>query len=115
MIELLIAMVLSILVVDGALSLLLANRNISNTTAALSSVSDNGRVAVTFLSEAVRSGGYMACNATNDLRQIVPAGQTRQINVLVPGPTPVQRNYSFAFGGFEAASSAPGSAPIRTP
>ena len=110
MVELLIAMVLSILVVDGALSLLLANRNLSNTTAGLSAVSDNGRVAVSFLSEAVRSGGYMACNATNDLREIVPVGQTRQINILVPGVTPVQRNYGFAFGGFEAANSKPGSA-----
>ena len=110
MVELLIAMALSIFVVDGALSLLLANRKISNTTAALSSVSDNGRVAINAISEAVRSGGYMACNATNDLREIVPVGQTRQINVLMPGATPVQRNYIFAFGGYEAANSEPGSA-----
>lgn len=110
MVELLVAIVLSVVVVDAALSLLLANRSAFNTTAALSSVSDNGRVALSFISEAVRSGGYMACNANNDVRGLVPAGQTRQINTLPAGATPVQLNYNNAFGGYEAANSAPGSA-----
>ena len=110
LIELLIVMTISIVVVDAAVSLLLANASSGNTSAALSSVSDNGRVALNFIGDAVRSGGYMACNATNDLREIVPAGQTRQINVLQAGATPVQRNYNNAFGGYEAAASAPGGA-----
>jgi type IV pilus assembly protein PilW len=110
MVELLVAIVLSVVVVDAALSLLQANRSTFYTTAALSSVSDNGRVAMNFISEAVRSGGYMACNATNDRREIVAAGQTRQVNVIQAGATPVLRNYNNAFGGYEAKNSAPGSA-----
>jgi type IV pilus assembly protein PilW len=106
LLELLIAISLSILVIGAALSLFAANRNTASSSAAVSSVSDNGRVALSFLSESVRSAGYMACNATNDLRQIA-TGTTRQQSILQPGATPVQRNYTAAFGGYEAVGSTP--------
>ncbi len=106
MIELLIAVSLSIIVIGASLALFTANRNTASSSVAVSAVSDNGRIALGFISEAVRSGGYMACNATNDLRQIA-TGTTRQLSILVPGPTPVQRNYTAAFGGYEAAGTAP--------
>jgi type IV pilus assembly protein PilW len=109
MVELMIAAALSIFVIGAALSLFVANRNTASSSIAVSAVSDNGRIALDFISESVRSGGYMACNATNDLRQIAP-GTTRQLSILSPGPTPVQRNYTAAFGGFEAAGTAPGGA-----
>jgi type IV pilus assembly protein PilW len=109
MIELLIAVSLSIIVIGAALALFTANRNTASSSTAVSAVSDNGRIALGFISEAVRSGGYMACNATNDLRQIA-AGTTRQLSILAPGPTPVQRNYTAAFGGYEALASAPAGA-----
>jgi type IV pilus assembly protein PilW len=109
LLELLIAMSLSIIVLGAALSLFTANRNTASSSAAVSSVSDNGRIALSFLSESVRSAGYMACNATNDLRQIA-TGTTRQQSILLPGGTPVQRNYTAAFGGYEAVNSAPAGA-----
>jgi type IV pilus assembly protein PilW len=105
LIELLVSIVLSLLVIDAAISLLLANRNVGNTTSALSAVSDNGRVALNFIGQAVRSGGYMACNATNDLHQITNG--TRQISILTAGASPVRQNYIFAFGGYEAVNTAP--------
>jgi type IV pilus assembly protein PilW len=108
-VELLIAVALSTFVIGAALSLFVANRNTASSSTAVSAVSDNGRIALDFISESVRSGGYMACNATNDLRQIA-AGTTRQLSILAPGPTPVRRNYTAAFGGFEAAGTAPGGA-----
>lgn len=109
LIELLIAISLSIFVIGAALSLFMANRNTASGSAAVSSVSDNGRIALDFISESVRSGGYMACNATNDLRQIAP-GNTRQLSILAPGATPIQQNYTAAFAGFEANGTAPGGA-----
>jgi type IV pilus assembly protein PilW len=102
-------MSLSIIVLGAALSLFTANRNTASSSAAVSSVSDNGRVALSFLSESVRSAGYMACNATNDLRQIA-TGTTRQQSILQPGATPVQRNYTAAFAGYEAVNSGPAGA-----
>lgn len=109
MIELLIALGLSILVIGAALSLFMANRNTASTSTAVSAVSDNGRIALDFLADSVRSGGYMACNATNNLRQIA-TGTTRQLSIVSPGATPVQRNYIEAFGGFEGAGTGPGGA-----
>jgi len=107
LIELLVAMSLSILVIGAALSLFMANRNTAASSTAVSAVSDNGRIALSFIGESVRSGGYMACSATNDLRTIA-TGTTRQLSILSPGGTPVQHNYTEAFGGYEAAGSAPG-------
>ena len=109
MVELLIAVSLSMVVIGAALSLFVANRNTASSSTAVSSVSDNGRVALDFISESVRSSGFMACNATNNLRQIA-AGTTRQLSILSPGATPVQRTYTEAFDGFEAAATGPGGA-----
>jgi type IV pilus assembly protein PilW len=111
--ELLIAVALSIFVIGAALSLFVANRNTASSSTAVSAVSDNVRIALDFVGEAIRSGGYMACNATNDQRQITP-GSTRQLSILSPGPTPVQRNYTEAFGGFEATGTGPGGAALVT-
>jgi type IV pilus assembly protein PilW len=110
LIELLIAMSLSIIVIGAALSLFMANRNTASSSTAVSAVSDNGRIALDFLSESVRSGGYMACNATNNAKGIIAAGQSKQLSILAPGATPVQRNYVEAFGGYEANGSGPGGA-----
>jgi type IV pilus assembly protein PilW len=117
LVELMVAIVISVVIVDAAVSLFLANRQTGNTTAAVSAVSDNGRMAMNFISQSVRSGGYMACNATNDLREI-STGNTRQVSTLVAGPTPVQYSYLEALGGYEAAGSAPNNAAavsIATP
>jgi type IV pilus assembly protein PilW len=109
LIELLIAISLSIFVIGAAMSLFVANRNTASSSTAVSSVSDNGRVALDFISESVRSGGYMACNATNDLRQIA-TGTTRPLSIVAPGATPIQHNYTAAFAGFEANGTGPGGA-----
>lgn len=106
MIELMIAIALSVLVINGALALLLANRSTSNTTAAVSAVADSGRVAMNFISEAVRSGGYMDCGGPNENKGGLSSYSV--YNLVAPGATGIQQNYAFAFGGFEAKSTAPG-------
>jgi type IV pilus assembly protein PilW len=106
MIELMVAIALSVVVVNGALALLLANRNTSNTTAAVSAVADNGRVAMNFVSESVRSGGYMDCGGPNENKGGLSSYSI--YNLLAAGATGIQQNYIFAFGGFEAKNSAPG-------
>jgi len=112
MIELLVAITLSILVTDAAVSLFLANKNTSSTTTAIAAVSDSGRYALNFIEQSVRTGGYMACNGINNLNQPPPTGGVqdfKQISVLPAGATPVQNSYQFAFGGYEAAATGQGS------
>jgi len=121
MIEMMVAIVLAIVVTDAAVSLFVANGATSQTTAAISAVGDNGRFALSFLEEAIRGGGYMACNATNNLH-IVPAPgttHTAQISVIPPAPASVftiLNNYTQAFSGFEAANSGPlGAVALQAP
>jgi type IV pilus assembly protein PilW len=108
MIELMIAIALSVLVINGALALLLANRSTSNTTAAVSAVADSGRVAMNFISESVRSGGYMDCGGPNENKGGLASYSI--YNLLAPGATGIQQNYAFAFAGFEAVNTNPGAA-----
>lgn len=114
-IELMVAIVLSIVVTDAALSLFLANRRTGLSTSAVAAVSDSGRFALDFIEQSIRSGGYMSCNAINNLHTIpLPTySDTRQLSVLPGAPPPlftVLNNYQQAFTGFEAASSEQGSA-----
>jgi type II secretory pathway pseudopilin PulG len=107
MIELLIAIVLSSIVVYAAISMFLASRGTANTTTAIGALSDNGRVALDFISESVRSGGAMECHATNALHTevITPATNIGQKNALNVGATPLQLDYADAFSGFEAVGT----------
>lgn len=112
MIELMVAITLAIVVTDAAVSLFIANKNTASTTGAIASVSDNGRFALNVIVQSVRSGGYMACDAINDLHSFyapVPAF-FKQRNVMPAGATAVQNNYQFAFGGYEGAGSGQGGA-----
>ena len=109
MMELLVAMVLSSIVIYGAISMFLASRGTASTTNAVGAVTDNGRVALDMLGESVRSGGAMACNATNDIHGtvITAAGPLRQNSILNVGGTPLQLDYNDAFSGFEALGTSP--------
>jgi len=112
MIEVMVAITLSVIVTQAAISVFGANKSTSKTTAAIAAVSDNGRFALSFIEQSVRSGGYMACDAINDLHALPPPGPAtyRQLNVMPAGATPVQNAYQFAFGGYEAGGSGQGAA-----
>jgi type IV pilus assembly protein PilW len=112
MIELMIAMVLSSIVIYGAISMFMASRGTSQTTTAVGDVTDSGRVALDVIGESVRSGGAMACNALNDVRGVVINSNTQlaQSSILNAGASPLQLDYLDAFSGFEAVSTAPGNA-----
>jgi type IV pilus assembly protein PilW len=105
MMELMIAMVLSSIVIYGAISMFMASRGTSQTTSAVGNITDTGRVALDMMSETARSSGSMACSAVNDQS---PAYATD----LNAGGTPLQLSYQFALDGFEAVGSAPGNALV---
>lgn len=118
MIELLIAIALSGIVIYAAISMFLASRGTANTTTAIGALSDNGRVALDFISESVRSGGAMECHSTNALHtQVITAatniGQKNDLNI---GPTPLQLDYADALSGFEAVGTGiAGAATVSAP
>jgi type IV pilus assembly protein PilW len=120
LVELMIALTLGLLVTEAIVSMFNASRQTSGTTNAVAAVGDNGRFAMSLVEQAVRSGGYMACNAINNLHTVPGAGNptTRQSSVLPGQPAtiwPILNNYTQALGGFEAAGSAPGSALVVAP
>ncbi|MGH8207366.1 MAG: PilW family protein, partial [Steroidobacteraceae bacterium] len=79
LVELLIAMGLSLGVIYAAVSLFMANRGTAATTQGIAALSDSGRVGLTFIGGSVRSGGYMACNGTNSTKGVIYTnGTTRQ-------------------------------------
>jgi type IV pilus assembly protein PilW len=110
MMEMMIAIVLSSLVVYAGISMFLASQGTASSTSAIGAITDNGRVALSFIGETVRGGGAMQCNAINNIHgQIVNAATPLSLkSILNPGATPLALDYSNAFGGFEAQGSSPG-------
>tara|TARA_R110001592_G_scaffold363300_1_gene683479 strand:- start:63991 stop:64791 length:801 start_codon:yes stop_codon:yes gene_type:complete len=58
LIELMIAMVLGLLLIAGALQMMLTSQTIHQTTDTLSRIQENGRFALSFLTKSTRMGGY---------------------------------------------------------
>jgi type IV pilus assembly protein PilW len=112
MVELMVAIVLSLLVADAAVSLFLANKKTSGTSTGVAAIADNGRFALDMIGQSVRSAGYMACNSLNAGAGTIPVpANTTQLSVLSAGPTPVQDNYgatASALFGYEASGTGPG-------
>lgn len=120
MIEMMVSIVLALLVTQAAISLFLANRYTSNTTAGVAALTDNGRFALDFIGQAIRGSGYMACNAINNKHQLpssVADTDTYQTDVSTAVPAPatiysVLNNYLQAFSGAEAVNTEPGGAIV---
>jgi type IV pilus assembly protein PilW len=64
LIELMVAMVLGLLLVAGALQMMLTSQTIYRTTDTLSRIQENGRFALNFLTKDIRMAGY---NTTEDI------------------------------------------------
>jgi type IV pilus assembly protein PilW len=120
MIEMMVSIVLALLVTQAAVSLFLANRYTSNTTAGVAAATDNGRFALDFIGQAIRGSGYMACNAINNKHQLPssPVDTDTYQSDVVPAVPPtiysVLNNYLQAFSGAEAANTEPGDAIVLT-
>jgi type IV pilus assembly protein PilW len=112
LVELMVAIVLSLLVADAAVSLFLANKKTAGTTTGVATISDNGRLALDMIGQSVRSAGYMACNSLNAGAGTIPVPAiTTQLSAIAAGATPVQNNYGgtgTALFGYEASGTGPG-------
>lgn len=102
LVELMIALVLSSIVVYAGISMFLASRGTASTTSAVGAVTDSGRVALDFISDSVRAGGAMQCNAINSSSTAL-----RLTSILNTNADPLLQKYTEAYDGFEAAGTGP--------
>ena len=74
LVELMIAITLSLLLSGAAISAFLTVRKVNDTTSGVANLADSGRFAFEQLGSAVRSAGYLACSASTDARSDLSAG-----------------------------------------
>lgn len=104
LVELMVAVTLALIVSAGVLSVFIGTRSAFQSTSGLAAVSDNGRFAMNYLENAVRSAGYSACGAP-----------VRTIFNVSLEPTPLYYTGGYAASGlfqpvtgFEAAGTGNG-------
>lgn len=108
MIEMMIAIVLSSIVAYAGISMFIASNGTASTTSGVGAVTDSGRVALDFISDTVRGGGAVQCNAINGVHGALYPTANAVKSILNPGGTPLQLDYAESFGGFEAAGTGVG-------
>ncbi len=92
-----IALLIGLLITGSMISVFIATRTASRSTAGIASLTDGGRVALDFLQQGIRSAGFMACNT--------PA---RNVNLLTVGTSAAATDYAEPLGGYEAVGTIPG-------
>jgi type IV pilus assembly protein PilW len=91
MVELMVAVTLAMLVSAGVISVFIGSRTAYQATSGTADLTDGGRFALGFISNAVRGAGYMSCTTAPRVQGILNAGA----NSLPFG-------FGEALGGFEA-------------
>jgi type IV pilus assembly protein PilW len=103
MVELMVAITLALIVTTGVLSVFVGSRSAFMATSGTAEVTDGGRFALNFISNSVRSAGYMACTTASHVQ-----------GILVPAATALPYTFNQALGGFEANNTGVGAAYALT-
>lgn len=74
LVELMVAMVLGLIFIGGAVSLTLANRRSYSTNEGLSQVQEGGRTAFELLARDIRQAGLTGCDNTNPIDNVLDTG-----------------------------------------
>jgi len=90
LIELMIAMALSLVILGGAIAIFVSSRATYETTDRLSRIQDNGRFALDSIVRDLRSAGYAGCSRSAPLSN------------LLKKPDTLQWNFEFAVQGLDA-------------
>jgi type IV pilus assembly protein PilW len=98
MVELMVAITLALIVSAGVISVFVGSRSAYLATSGTADLTDGGRFALDFLSNAVRNAGYMSCTTASHVQ-----------GTLNAGATPLPFTFNEALGGFEAVNT--GGAP----
>jgi type IV pilus assembly protein PilW len=99
LVELMVAITLAMIVTAGVISVFVGSRSAFQATSGTAALTDSGRFALNFISNSVRSAGYMACTTASRMQGILNAGAT-----------PLPFSFNEALGGFEANNTAPAAA-----
>jgi type IV pilus assembly protein PilW len=99
MVELMVAIVLSILVAGAVASVFVGSRSAYQATSGVAALADSGRVALDFIEQSGRSAGFMECNH---------ATTTTGLTLLNTVASTLAYDFSHGVGGYEAAATSPG-------
>jgi type IV pilus assembly protein PilW len=101
LVELMVAITLALIVTAGVISVFVGSRQTYNATAATAELTDGGRFAMKFISDSLRSAGYMSCTTA----PLVVVG-----NLNGATPQPLAYNFTKQLAGFEANNTGIGDA-----
>jgi type IV pilus assembly protein PilW len=114
-VELMVAVTLSLVVTAAVLSVFVASRASYSRTSGTASLSDGGRFALDFLQQSVRAAGYIVCaQATNNSSIVNPASFTSALAAFnSQGLAGYEATGTEAAGAYSVPSASPAS-PIPT-
>ncbi|MHB8475652.1 MAG: PilW family protein [Steroidobacteraceae bacterium] len=99
MVELMVAITLALVVTTGVVSVFVGSRSAYQATSGTAELTDGGRFALNFISNSVRSAGYLACSTSAHV-----------VSTLNAGATPLPYSFNQALGGYEANNTGVGAA-----
>lgn len=104
MVEMMVAIMLSLVVMVAVVSVFVGSRAAYQSTTGVAAVTDGGRFATNFIEESARNAGWFACNH---------ADVNTSLDYLNWVASPLQFDFRYAIGGFEANNTAPGGAFVQ--
>jgi type IV pilus assembly protein PilW len=104
MVEMMVAIMLSLVVMVAVVSVFVGSRAAYQSTSGVAAVTDGGRFATNFIEESARNAGWFACNH---------ADVNTSLDYLNWVGSPLQFDFRYAVGGFEATNTAPGDAFVQ--
>jgi type IV pilus assembly protein PilW len=99
LVELMVAITLAMIVTAGVISVFIGSRSAFEATSGTAALTDGGRFAISFISNSVRSAGYMSCTTAANVQ-----------STLNPAGTALPFSFNQAIGGFEAVGTGPNTA-----
>lgn len=99
LVELMVAITLAMIVTAGVISVFIGSRSAFEATSGTAALTDGGRFALSFISNSVRSAGYMSCSTAPNMQ-----------STLIPAGTALPFSFNQALGGFEAVGTGPNTA-----
>jgi type IV pilus assembly protein PilW len=104
LVELMVAITLALIVTAGVISVFVGSRSAFEATSGTAALTDGGRFALNFISNAVRNAGFLSCATAPNTQSL-----------LNPAATALPFSFNQALGGFEASGTGPNTAYAIAP
>jgi type IV pilus assembly protein PilW len=98
MVEMMVAITLALIVTAATVSVFVGSRAAYQATSGVAAVTDGGRFALNFIEESARGAGWFACNHAN---------VNTSLDYVNWAASPLEFDFRYAVGGFEAAGTSP--------